>query len=742
MPPRLSVLRFACAAALLAALAAASAAQAQAPPKASGPVRVLKPVFVAPQPRARAAQAGKRPRGAPARLSNRLALLATPAVRSASPDDRARRLGLPARGPGSLLRSGSDVVVRVRAASLADDTLRTLRQAGGRVLDVDGALRTVTVAVPPSALDALAQAPGVKAVTPELAPLTSSAGTSAAPDCHGAATSEADQQLHAADARQAYGVTGAGVKVGVISDSFDSDAQAATHAAGDVQSGDLPGAGNPCGRLTPVDVRDDAGGEDEGRAMAQVVHDLAPGASLAFAPASPENAFADRISDLADAGADVIVDDITFLDEPYFQEGPPAVAADQAAAAGIPYYSSAANNNLIVNNKDRASYEASSFRPTACPTLQVAGEESCMNFAAQGSPPQNAQPFVIAPGGTLKVDFQWAEPWFGVGTDLDLFLLDGNQNPIAGAQSAEDNVSSGIPFEFMSITNRSQTPQVLYLVIAKYTGDNPRLKWNLLQPRGNVIGVPAVAPGDITGPSIFGHNGAEGAMSVAAVPYDNSQQVETFSSRGPVTHYFGPVTSATPAAPLGAPQALAKPDIAATDGAATTFFAEDFGGGTWRFYGTSEAAPHAAAVAALEMEAAPNATAAQILAAQKSTAAAVGAFAAAARGAGLVNALAAVAAVRQPPTASTGAAGSVTSSGATLSGKVNPNGVATSVRFEYGPTTAYGSTTSTAGVGAGSADLTVSVGIHGLAPGTSAAATRSRSWSPTPTAPRRPSAAP
>ena len=69
----------------------------------------------------------------------------------------------------------------------------------------------------------------------------------------------------------------------MLSDSYDTSATAITHAAGDVASGDLPGASNPCGHTTPVTVLSDfAGGTDEGRAMLQAIHDVVPGAQLAF----------------------------------------------------------------------------------------------------------------------------------------------------------------------------------------------------------------------------------------------------------------------------------------------------------------------------------------------------------------------------------------------------------------------------------------------------------------------------
>ena len=104
----------------------------------------------------------------------------------------------------------------------------------------------------------------------------------------------------------------------MISDSYDVRTTDTRNAADGVASGDLPGAGNPCGRTTPVDVvaEGPATGTDEGRGMLELVHDLAPDASLAFASADPASAFPDRVAALRDAGADVLVDDITYLDDP------------------------------------------------------------------------------------------------------------------------------------------------------------------------------------------------------------------------------------------------------------------------------------------------------------------------------------------------------------------------------------------------------------------------------------------
>ena len=94
----------------------------------------------------------------------------------------------------------------------------------------------------------------------------------------------------------------------------------------------LPGPGNPCGHPHPVNVVQEGSGSgqtDEGRAMAQLAHDLAPGANLAFSTIGvSETEFASHINTLrTQAHPSVLVDDALFVNEPFFQDGPVANAA-------------------------------------------------------------------------------------------------------------------------------------------------------------------------------------------------------------------------------------------------------------------------------------------------------------------------------------------------------------------------------------------------------------------------------
>jgi hypothetical protein len=617
-----------------------------------------------------AAPAMSAPAAAPG-LSPRLAELAEPVVRTAPRAEQAARLGLAPSGPGSLLRDGNRVLVDVRFEGGAVASVDALRRVGAEIVHASSRYQTVTVAVRPADLPSVGGLAGVGGVSEVLAPIVRAA------DCGGAVRSEGDVQLNAANARASFGVDGSGITVGILSDSFDRAPGVATRAAGDVAAGDLPGPGSPCGSTAPVGILDDSqAGSDEGRAMAQIVHDLAPGAAIDFATAfSGELQFAANIRGLAAAGARVIADDVAYFAEPFFQDGPVAVAIGDVTAAGASHFTAAGNDNLVDGQgRGVGSWEAPQFRGSGgCPAAIVALSEEleeleedqgvpdpqglrpshCMDFDP-GAPEDDAFGITVATGETLKVDLQWAEPWNGVGSDLDAFLLEegGELAEVKGAPviSVDDNVEgSQRPFEFLSWKNEGPGQKV-QLVINRFSGADPRLKFVLIENGNGVANTdfPESALGDVVGPTVFGHSGAASAIAVGAVRHDNSAKPEAFSSRGPVKQYFGPVLGAAPAAPTGE-RTISKPDLAATDGAANTFFGIPQAG-VWRFYGTSASAPHAAAVAALVRQANPGAGAGAVRSALAGTARPVGLFGPDAVGAGLVDAFGAVAALALPPT--------------------------------------------------------------------------------------------
>ncbi|HEX4464786.1 MAG TPA: S8 family serine peptidase [Solirubrobacterales bacterium] len=592
-------------------------------------------------------------------LSPRLSALAKPAVHSSSYRLQAKDLGIPAHGPGSLLREGNRVLVELKYNGGAAAAAAAARGAGAEVIDVNARYGVIAAAVRPDELSTLGHLPQVSAATEVVTPIVAGLAQASVPPCFGADTSEGDDQLHAAQARAEFGLDGSDVKVGILSDSFDLDALTPTGAREDVLSGDLPGAGNPCGYSTPVEVLDDseAEGEDEGRAMAQIVHDLAPGAAISFATAFKGlTPFADNIKALAANGASVIADDISYFEEPFFQEGPVGNAITEVTEDGVSYFSAAGNNNLRRAGRNIASWEAPEYRDAhSCPaavqalSAELEGEGRsglnpfhCMNFNP-GGPADTTFGITVAAGASLVADLQWAEPWEGVKTDLDAFLL----NP--GGEVISDSVDRNVsrthrPYELVGWENETGGPVTVRLAINRWAGGaDPRLKFALLENGSGVTATEYESPSgeDKVGPTIFGHNGAEDATSVGAISFGASEAPEAFSSRGPVTYYFGPVAGETPATALGSPQVLVKPDVVATDGGANTFFGECLGS-VWRFYGTSAAAPHAAAVAALMREGDPTATPADISQAMRESAVPVGGFPATAVGSGLLDAVTAL----------------------------------------------------------------------------------------------------
>jgi hypothetical protein len=263
---------------------------------------------------------------------------------------------------------------------------------------------------PLSAINGLAGLAGTGTIAQALAPHTNS----------GSALSQG-VAFQRVDRVQARGVDGSGVTIGALSDSYDTATTDVfgdpllIHAADDVASGDLPGAGNPR-NSQPVVVIQDGPGHDEGRGMLQIAHDVAPGSKLCFATANGGQLnFADNIRHLADksgpCGADVVVDDITYPDEPMFSDGVIADAIDDVAADGVSYFSSAGNQGQQNAWQSPVRLLPASVAGTnlnldgADPTLYDGGFQD----ANPGPGTDVAQTIKIGEaGGTI--DFQWDDP--------------------------------------------------------------------------------------------------------------------------------------------------------------------------------------------------------------------------------------------------------------------------------------------------------------------------------------------
>lgn len=425
----------------------------------------------------------------------------------------------------------------------------------------------------------------------------------------GAVLSQADFTLQASRTRLTAppGVTGAGVKIGVISDSFNR----LGGAAADIASGDLPN--NVVNFLEgPA-----SGVSDEGRAMTQLVFDLAPGSPLAFGSAFFGQAgFGQLIKDLANPanfGAKVITDDIFYFEEPLFQDGLIAQGIDDVVTnRDVAYFA-------LAGNLSNQSYESTNIgfsNQVIAPISAVARDYFDFD---PGAGVDTRQRVTVGSGQSAILNLQWDEPFFtagGVSTDLDIFVIDTVTNTVV-ASSVRNNPAIQQPSEILSWTNATAADRGYDIVIQRFSGRGPgRVKW-VNYGANNSLPI-TVVDFPTNSPTAIPHSSALGLSVGAAASFDQ-RTAESFSSIGPNTILFNADGSAKAVA-----EVRQTPDITSTDGTSTTFFGPNFVGLGFLFFGTSAAAPHAAAVAALLRQAEPALTANQVYARMTSTASDIG----------------------------------------------------------------------------------------------------------------------
>jgi len=611
------------------------------------------------------------------------------------------------------------VRISLDGSPAAAKTLGSLQQMEGVEVvasDLSYGPGLVEAYVPVEQLLSVARTKGVLAVVPS-SPMVTNVG----------ATDSQGVVQHRVDKLPA-GVDGSGITVGVMSDSYDTNV-APNSAALDIASGDLPGAGNPAGNTEPVVVLEDfPARSDEGRAMLQIVHDLAPKAKLGFATANTgEIGFANNIRALAGdpaapnyrAGfkADVIVDDIIYLNEPFFQDGIVAQAVDEVVAKGVSYFSSAGNrpatqaydSKIQIVPGNSTSWANTNLNFANVPPALYAGGFHNYGGNTKLDIAQTVQ-FTVNPGSSNTVVLQWNEPYdskpptavgapfaSGAGTvptggftdftfsgtagQAVMIFVDGDTattgtsipdivlelyspaNVLLATKDTGTNpefialelpatgtytvrVSSFVPTQggdFLYQVSNAELPEpvlsdynlLFFLSTGQFVGAlaeqntltnrpielggiNATVTIQLVIARANTptpsrnvadriryVGFGNIAPQEYFSyldPVTYGHNSAAGAIGVAAYPFFAPFVPEAFTSPGPSTIYFDKDSKR-----LRHVEYRDKPDLAAMDGANTTFFTADSAvdADTFpNFFGTSAAAPHAAAIAALVLDAA------------------------------------------------------------------------------------------------------------------------------------------
>ncbi|HKQ90686.1 MAG TPA: S8 family serine peptidase [Blastocatellia bacterium] len=426
----------------------------------------------------------------------------------------------------------------------------------------------------------------------------------------GSRNTEGDVTHRAFSARSIFNIDGTGIKIGVLSDGVTN--LAASQASGDV------------GPVTVLPGQ--AGSGDEGTAMLEIIQDIVPGAQLFFATAFGGIVrFAQNIRDLRAAGCDIIVDDVFYFVETPFQDGQATgvasntnggvviQAVNDVTASGALFFSSAGNSGNL-NDGTSGVWEGNFVNggPTGAPLPSG----SIHDFGGQNFDALTASSFVI--------NLYWSDSLGGSVNDYDLFLLNADGTAVI---TSSTNIQNGTQDPYEQISRNQDQGELPFpagsrIVIVKKAGAADRFL-HLNTNRGRLsIATAGQTHGHAAAANAFGCAATPAATAIGGAlnptgpfpnPFSSSNVVERFSSDGPRRVFFQadgtPITPGNFSATGGLLRQ--KPDITAADGVSVT----GVGGFPSRFFGTSAAAPHAAALAGLLKSANPSFTPAQIRAA-------------------------------------------------------------------------------------------------------------------------------
>ena len=332
-----------------------------------------------------------------------------------------------------------------------------------------------------------------------------------------AVTTAGDTILGTKQVRDTFSFSGNGIKVGVISDGV-------TNLSAAIASGDLP---------SNVHVLDNSFGGNEGTAMLEIVHDMAPSAELYFETGKKSDTkFDTALENLSESGCSVIVDDVGFPNEPYFEDGSGTTSAKVKEVLGYrtpPIIISAAGN--AGDPRWGEGHYQGEFYPD--------NQDSLLNDFGKGSSSDYLYA-TIAPHDNLTVFLQWNDQWRNANNQYDLFLEDkvdgkwkdiwGNnntltdKNPIREIPWTNDNDTYNTDVR-ISVRKHSMSDISKTLELYMYTGSNKSGIWST-----NLVATD----------SIYGHQCVSDVITVGAIDSNISGYTtnEAFSSQGPCTQYY------------------------------------------------------------------------------------------------------------------------------------------------------------------------------------------------------------
>jgi hypothetical protein len=488
----------------------------------------------------------------------------------------------------------------------------------------------------------------------------------------GAVTSQGDFAQRSNVVRATYPtLDGTGVTVGALSDSYNcypiyaqnhvpasgptgyaSNGFLAT-ASTDVGTGDLPSGVTVLGEVSCMDYpATQLPFGDEGRAMLQIVHDVAPGAGLAFYTADNGEAdFANGIvNKLAGSGhAKIIVDDVGYFDEPFFQDGVVAQAIDTVVAQGVAYFSAAGNDGSDAYENTAPNFSKLS---TTAPNIG----EYLLNFDNSGATSVNALSVTIPAleqGQLVALVLQWDQPYVtgaagspGASSHLDLCVTGSGNDKIINLNGTPTtctgpNRTGADPVQILIVSNPANSAgttaaETISISIGLADGTAAPERVKLAVEGGGLKVVFNNSNAYVKNPTVQGHPGAAGAAAVGAAAFYNTPGcgtttavLERYSSQG-----GSPILFDKSGNRLATPMVRQKPNFVGPDGGNNTFLgfqipasqdtstvAQCANNGSYpNFFGTSAAAPHAAAIAALMLQANSSLTPTQIYTALQTSA--------------------------------------------------------------------------------------------------------------------------